>query len=294
MKPPLILLRGSWNLYDLAGMPHRHPALLVKSIEAVFDDGGCVTALSEMDGLQMIEAGAQALAGLAVMRAPLSASNTGNQQTPAGGMLIAVNRVRCGPDLQRNGGTFIWCRELMRLGNMSSHEVAIGNMTRRYTYLSGEYSVVSLDAATGDSQPSDAALALEAAASVPRDWSTFPAMRPFQDVALALGERSLDGNSAQANLCFSVDLPVFAGHFPGRPLVPGVYLLAAILLSAAPGARLLAVERAKWRRPALPGQLLTVHATWCSDDGRLNITGYVDGPDGRCCECHLEADMSQS
>ena len=70
-------------------------------------------------------------------------------------------------------------------------------------------------------------------------------------------------------LCFAAGHPAFAGHFPGRPLVPGVLLLDAALHAAAqasidagespaPGCRIASV---KFLSPVLPGEALTICCT---------------------------------
>lgn len=53
---------------------------------------------------------------------------------------------------------------------------------------------------------------------------------------------------------FPSTLPVFAGHFPGDPLVPAVYLLA--LLERLAGAPVAGVARATFLRPVRPGEAL--------------------------------------
>jgi 3-hydroxymyristoyl/3-hydroxydecanoyl-(acyl carrier protein) dehydratase len=68
--------------------------------------------------------------------------------------------------------------------------------------------------------------------------------------------------SRTAQIVFAEDHPAFAGHFPGRPIVPGVLLLAEALerlsQAAATPLRCVRINSAKFLRPVQPGELLEV------------------------------------
>ena len=90
--------------------------------------------------------------------------------------------------------------------------------------------------------------------------------------------------------------PIFAGHFPSKPILPGVFLIEAVaqtagvmLGSAAPQgsaksvggiALLAAVNRFKFLKPVTPGQRLRVETKKLTEVGSLVCIGgtvWVDG-----------------
>ncbi len=76
----------------------------------------------------------------------------------------------------------------------------------------------------------------------------------------------------------AADHPSLPGHFPGRPIVPGVVLLdevGALLLALAPGHRIAGWPRVKFTTPVRPGQVVNVHAS--VDGPRASFTGDVEG-----------------
>ncbi|MFO1381572.1 MAG: beta-hydroxyacyl-ACP dehydratase [Chitinivorax sp.] len=62
----------------------------------------------------------------------------------------------------------------------------------------------------------------------------------------------------QVPLFVASDHPAFAGHFPGRPIVPGVVLLDLVqrIIEADCDVRLTGLSVAKFHRPVGPGEAL--------------------------------------
>ncbi len=93
----------------------------------------------------------------------------------------------------------------------------------------------------------------------------------------------------------SINEPFFAGHFPGRPIMPGVLIVEALAQAAgvlaveslglAGSGKLvyfMAIEGAKFRLPVEPGCLLTLdvsfvqkRASVCKFAGRASVDGKL-------------------
>lgn len=116
-------------------------------------------------------------------------------------------------------------------------------------------------------------------------------MLPMQDAVAAVRAVLVSGNGASGSAFFSADLPVFSGHFPGHPLVPGVYLLAAVAEVARQAGvahgQVTGIERAKWSAPAYPEQDLRITVTTRAQEMSWRVDGEITGPNGLCATCRL-------
>ena len=70
------------------------------------------------------------------------------------------------------------------------------------------------------------------------------------------------------------DHPSLPGHFPGRPIVPGVLLLDAAFNAI--GMPVLKVIRAKFLAPVRPGEEVEINLTW-RNGSRVTFTGQSGG-----------------
>ena len=90
----------------------------------------------------------------------------------------------------------------------------------------------------------------------------------------------------------TINEPFFVGHFPGAPLMPGVLIVecmaqaGAVLLLTEIGDRedklvvFTGIEKAKFRRPVIPGDQLRIEVdvlSWRRIMGRMDGKVFVDG-----------------
>ena len=94
------------------------------------------------------------------------------------------------------------------------------------------------------------------------------------DVEASLIEVERESTRFHARFRFDPTLPVFAGHFPGRPLVPGVFLVEAVRLAAAKAgfsSRLRSVEVAKFASPLRPDEELRIEADVAVSESEVDV-----------------------
>ena len=100
----------------------------------------------------------------------------------------------------------------------------------------------------------------------------------------------------------TINEPFFPGHFPHRPVMPGVLQIeamaqaAALILVDLDGPRMdvaiAGVNEARFRRPVLPGDTLEIRAELMKDRGQILVvkcTSHVRGQ--LVCEAELIAKM---
>lgn len=96
-------------------------------------------------------------------------------------------------------------------------------------------------------------------------------------------EDIVPGVSATGIKAVTINEPFFAGHFPGRPIMPGVLIVEALAQTAGVLALstlgeagkgklvyFMAIENAKFRSPVEPGCLLELKVAFVQNRGRIS------------------------
>lgn len=91
------------------------------------------------------------------------------------------------------------------------------------------------------------------------------------------------GNKIRAIKCVTISEPYFPGHFPDRPIMPGVIILEVFaqvggLLCYRPGeaqqdVALVGVNEARFRLPVIPGDQLVIELECRKDRGQILVFG---------------------
>lgn len=128
------------------------------------------------------------------------------------------------------------------------------------------------------------------AADIGRVMAALPHRYPFLLVDRIV---EIDGNRSAVGIKnVTVNEPHFTGHFPGRPIMPGVLIVeamaqtaGAITVFAADGARpsmvyFMTIDNCKFRKPVVPGDQLRLSVRLEKSRGSINrysCEAHVDG-----------------
>ena len=102
------------------------------------------------------------------------------------------------------------------------------------------------------------------------------------------------GESVVAELDVDPNLPLFAGHFPGQPILPGVIIMEALaqaascclLVEEGMAGRigfLVGIDNAKFREQVKPGDTVRLEATITKKSTRMCVADVKATKDGKVC-----------
>ena len=101
------------------------------------------------------------------------------------------------------------------------------------------------------------------------------------EVLNALKSVSLDAEKGVLHAVFWFDpsLPVFKGHFPGNPILPGVFLIEMVRTAWSTATKkrcnIVKICRAKFAGIILPGQDISLNATATSNGYYISINAVL-------------------
>lgn len=114
--------------------------------------------------------------------------------------------------------------------------------------------------------------------------------------------KSRVGTVIRATKNVTINEPFFPGHFPHRPVMPGVLQIESMAQVAALGAvdvngpkmdvAIAGIDGARFRRPVIPGDVLEITCTVLKDRNQILVVRCEARVQGQIvCECEMIAKM---
>jgi 3-hydroxymyristoyl/3-hydroxydecanoyl-(acyl carrier protein) dehydratase len=123
-------------------------------------------------------------------------------------------------------------------------------------------------------------------------------MKPFVEQIRAMLQTTPREGGFQSVFQVDKDFALFPDHFPQLPILPGICIAQAVLMSAAqaqdvPVLRLCVLKRAKLMQPIRPGDTIEINADMaCLEDGTYSVKATLLAKGTRCAEISLIARRS--
>ena len=107
--------------------------------------------------------------------------------------------------------------------------------------------------------------------AIPRNATNKASLPMLRELVASHGRLRSEAAPICVTASFAASDPVFAGHFPGRPVVPGVLLIERVEAAlAASGRRVVEVTAVKFHAPAAPGERLEFRIV-CTSEGEARF-----------------------
>lgn len=108
-------------------------------------------------------------------------------------------------------------------------------------------------------------------------------MRNDVQQALMYVESEAENREARVHFRFDSSLPIFTGHFPGNPLLPGALQIEMVRTASenvfGVSQKISSIYSAKFKRKILPDEVIVVHLT-TQDAGEGTLTRATLNVDG--------------
>jgi len=228
-------------------VPHRRPMLILDELRECGPESATGAMVAQPGNPYVLPGGTLEAAVYPEAVAQLFAACSGylhREDSPRSGYLVGISDFR----IARQA----------RIGEQLLVEIRTGPMIAGVAMVSGSVRIGDEQVAEGEIK-----VFIGARASSPRVETSFRDCAGRDARAPVNVRECIQAStvvSGDATFCFSTDAPVFAGHFPGKPILPGAVLIAAAQwtcekLLARP-LNLRKIEWAKFSSPILPDETM--------------------------------------